>query len=184
MDQPSPVYSIVSVALHWVIALLVFAQIGLIWAHEATHGQDVSRTFVMLHKSDGMLILLLTVFRILWRFKEPAIALPSTTPAWQRLLAHGVRIGFYAALILLPLLGWAAASAAARPLSFYGLFDWPALPVNGGRMMARQLMEMHYLGAKLLYVLMFLHIGAALMHQFVFKDDILRRMIPSIPPRP
>jgi len=102
MSQPSPVYSNVSIALHWIIALLVISQIGLIMAHDATEG-DLSRNFVMLHKAGGMLILVLTVFRILWRFKEPVIALPQDTPTWQKLATHAVRIGFYVVLIGLPL---------------------------------------------------------------------------------
>lgn len=182
MSQPSPVYSKVSILLHWVIALLVFGQIGLIMAHDATEG-DLSRSFVMLHKSGGLLILVLTLVRIAWRFKEPAIALPVSTPAWQRILARAVRIGFYAILIALPLGGWAASSAAGRDILFYGLFNWPLLPIDGGREAARELMDMHELGAKFLYVLMALHIGAALMHQFLYKDDILRRMLPVLKAR-
>jgi len=182
MSQPSPVYSNVSIALHWIIALLVFGQIGLVMAHDATEG-EMSRTLINLHKSGGMLILVLTLVRIGWRFKEPVIALPAETPGWQKLLARAVRVGFYAILIALPLAGWAASSAAGRDLSFYGLFNWPLLPIGGGREAARELMGMHELGAKVLYVLLILHIGAALLHQFVYKDNILRRMLPFIPTR-
>lgn len=183
MSWPSPVYSNVSIALHWIIALLVISQIGLIMAHDATEG-DLSRNFVMLHKAGGMLILVLTVFRILWRFKEPVIALPQDTPTGQKLATHAVRIGFYVVLIGLPLSGWAASSAAGRDISFYGLFNWPFLPIGGGREATRELMGMHELGAKLLYALLFLHIGAALKHQFIDKDNILRRMLPSLAYRP
>ncbi|WP_029086909.1 cytochrome b [Brevundimonas aveniformis] len=183
MSQPSPVYSNVSIALHWIIALLVFGQIGLVMAHDATHGSDMSRTLLNLHKSGGLLILVLTLVRIGWRFKEPMIALPAEMPGWEKLLARGTQIGFYLILIGLPLGGWAASSAAARDISFYGLFDWPLLPIGGGREAARQFMAMHELGAKALYVLLFLHIAGALKHQFINRDNILRRMLPFIRPR-
>ena len=183
MSQPSPVYSNVSIALHWTIALLVFGQIGLVMAHDVTHGSDMSRTLLNLHKSGGLLILALTLVRIGWRFKEPMIALPAEMPGWEKLLARGTQIGFYLVLIGLPLGGWAASSAAARDISFYGLFNWPLLPIGGGRDAARQFIEMHELGAKALYVLLFLHIAGALKHQFINRDNILRRMLPFIRPR-
>jgi len=179
MSQPSPVYSNVSIALHWIIAILVFGQIGLVMAHDATEG-PASANFMMLHKSGGLLILLLTLVRIGWRFKEPVIALPAEMPGWQKLLARLVRVGFYALLIAMPLGGWAASSAAGRDIAFYGLFNWPLLPIGGGREAAQQFMAMHELGAKALYVLLFLHIAGALKHQFLDKDNILRRMLPLL----
>ena len=182
MNQPSAVYSNVSIALHWIIALLVFGQIGLVMAHDATEG-DLSRNFVMLHKSGGLLILMLTLVRIGWRFKEPLKALPVEMAGWQRLLARVTQIGFYALLIGMPLGGWVASSAAGREILFYGLFEWPLLPISGGREVARQFMEMHELAAKALYVLLALHIAGALKHQFIDKDNVLRRMLPTRPDR-
>lgn len=182
MSQPSAVYSNVSIALHWIIALLVFSQIGLVMAHDATEG-DLSRNLITLHKSGGLLILMLTLVRIGWRFKEPLKALPDTMPRWQKLLARITQFGFYIVLIGMPLGGWAASSAAGREILFYGLFEWPLLPISGGREVARQFMDMHSLAAKLLYVLLFLHIAGALKHQFIDKDNILRRVWPALPER-
>lgn len=184
MSGPTTTYSRVSVFLHWTIALLVFGQIGLIWAHEATHGQEVSRTFVTFHKADGMLILMLTLIRILWRFKEPWIALPGSMKTWEKWLARITQVGFYVLMIGMPLGGWLASSAAGRDISFYGLFNWPLLPIGGGREAARQFMDMHELAAKFLYVLLFLHIAGALKHQFIDKDNVLRGMLPFLAERP
>jgi len=183
MSRPSPTYSRVAVALHWIIALLVFGQIGLVMAHDATEG-DLSRNLIGLHKAGGMLILALTLVRIAWRFKEPWIALPAEMKSWEKWLARLTQIGFYVVLLALPLGGWAASSAAGRDISFYGLFNWPLLPIDGGREVARQIMGMHELGAKFLYALLFLHIAGALKHQFVDKDNVLRRMLPFLAERP
>ena len=75
-------------------------------------------------------------------------------------------------------------SAGGREISWFGLFQWPLLPVGGGREAAGQFMDMHGIVAKLLYVLIVLHILGALKHQFINRDNVLHRMIPMIPRRP
>nr|WP_209282582.1 cytochrome b [Brevundimonas alba] len=181
--EPRNRYSTVSLILHWLIAALVLAQVLLISAHEATDG-PLSREFVTIHKSVGLSLLLLTLFRIGWRVANPAIPLPAETPRWQKLAARATHVGFYVMLLAMPLLGWAASSAAGREIVWFGLFDWPLLPVGGGRDVARDLMDLHEDGAKILYVLIFLHVVGALKHHFIDRDNVLHRMIPLIPRRP
>ena len=181
--EPRNRYSTVSLALHWLIAALVVAQIVLIWAHDATDGQ-ISREFVNVHKSVGLSILVLTLVRLGWRIANPAIPLPVETPRWQKLAARGTHVLFYLLLIAMPLVGWAASSAAGRDILWFGMFEWPALPVGGGRPVARQLMDLHEMAANLLIGLVILHILGALKHQFFDRDNVLHRMIPLIPRRP
>lgn len=183
MAEPRNRYSTISLVLHWLIAALVVTQVGLIWAHEATDG-PISREFVQIHKSVGLGILVLTLGRIGWRMANPAIPLPDAMPGWQRLLARATHVLFYVFLIAMPLAGWAASSAAGREIIWFGLFEWPALPIGGGRDTAGDLMDLHELAAKGLYVLIALHVGGALKHHFVDRDNVLHRMIPWIPRRP
>lgn len=183
MAEPRNRYSTVSLVLHWLIAALVVAQVALIAAHDATEG-PLSREFVNLHKSVGLGILVLTLGRLGWRIANPAIPLPPETPRWQKLVARGTHVLFYAFLIAMPLVGWAASSAAGRDIVWFGLFDWPLLPVGGGRETAGRLMDLHELAAKGLYVLIFLHVVGALKHHVVDRDNVLHRMIPLIPRRP
>ena len=183
MAEPRNRYSTVSLVLHWLIAALVVAQIALISAHEATEG-PISREFVNIHKSVGLSILVLTLARLGWRIANPAIPIPDSTPRWQKLVARGTHVLFYAFLIAMPLAGWAASSAGGREILWFGLFEWPALPIGGGRETAGQLMDMHELAAKALYVLIFLHVVGALKHHFIDRDNVLHRMIPLIPRRP
>lgn len=183
MAEPRNRYSTVSLILHWLIAGLVATQIGLIWAHEATEG-SISREFVQIHKSVGLAILILTLGRLGWRIANPALPLPETMRRWEKLLARATHVLFYGLLIGMPLGGWAASSAAGREILWFGLFQWPLLPIGGGREVAGRLMDMHELGAWALYGLMILHVAGALKHHFVDRDNVLHRMIPSIPRRP
>ena len=180
MAEPRNRYSQVSLILHWLIAVMVIGQIALIMVHDATEGGP----WMGLHKSVGLSILVLTLARLGWRIANPAIPLPAEMPRWQRLLARGTHVLFYVVLIGMPLGGWAASSAAGRDIAWFGLFNWPLLPISGGREVAKQFMNAHEMGAKLLYVLLALHILGALKHHFIDRDNVLHRMLPFIPRRP
>jgi cytochrome b561 len=183
MAEPQTRYSGISIMLHWLIALMVLAQVLLITGHEATEG-PLSRELVQIHKAVGLSILVLTLARIGWRMANPAIALPQEMKGWEKVLARATHILFYVALIVIPLTGWLASSASGRDISWFGLFDWPLLPVGGGREAAGRFMDIHELAVKGLYVLLALHVLGALKHHFVDRDGVLQRMIPFIPRRP
>lgn len=176
-------YSSLSIALHWIIAALVVLQIVLIAISDEVRGPD--RGFwIMLHKSGGLTILALTLVRIGLRLREPWMPLPTGTPIWQRILARTTHVGFYVLLIAMPLGGWIASSAAGRDILWYGLFEWPLLPVPADRDLARQIMEGHSTLAKALYVLAAAHVLGALKHYFIDRDGVLGRMLPVSWARP
>jgi len=182
--EPRNRYSVVSLVLHWAIAAMILAQVLLITAHEATEGQAISREFVQIHKALGLSVLILTLARIAWRIANPALPLPDDMKRWEKGLARVTHVLFYVLLIAMPLTGWAAVSATGRDLSWFGLFNWPLLPITGGRDAFRSIIDIHELVMKGLYVLIVLHVLAALKHQFVDRDNVLHRMIPWIPRRP
>lgn len=171
-------YSAVSLTLHWLIAAMVLAQVILVNMHEAEEGPD---PFIGWHKAVGITILVLTLVRLGWRIGNPAPALPAAMAGWEKVLARATQVGLYVLMIGLPLTGWLASSASGRDISWFGLFNWPLLPVGGGREVAGQFMDMHELGVKALWVLLVLHIGGALKHQFIDKDNVLHRMLPIVP---
>ena len=182
LAEPRNRYSIVSLILHWGIAVLVLTQVLLIMAADASEAG--AGQYIGLHKSVGLSILVLTLARIGWRIANPAIPLPTTVPRWQRLFARFTHVLFYVVLIALPLGGWASSSAGGREIEWFGLFVWPMLPVPLDRDLAGQFMDMHRAGVKVLYVLLFLHVAGALKHHVVDRDNVLHRMIPIIPRRP
>lgn len=182
MAEPRDRYSTVSLILHWGIAALILTNILLVG-----HAEDVSRSerayWMMLHKSVGISILLLTLLRIGWRVANPAIPMPDGAPGWQKLAARSVHVAFYVLLIAIPVAGWASGSARGRELVLFDVLPWPNLPVPQDRDLAKDLIEFHELMVKALYVLLALHVAAALKHQFVDKDGVLARMLPFLPRR-
>lgn len=183
MAEPRNRYSIVSLVFHWGLALLILAQVLLITAHESTEG-PISREFVTVHKALGLTILVLTLARIGWRLANPAIPFPAAMPRWEKIIARTSHVLFHVLLLGLPLTGWAASSAGGREIAWFGLFQWPLLPLPLDRDLAGTLMDFHRAGVKVLYVLLALHVLAALKHHFINRDNVLHRMIPLIPRRP
>ena len=176
MSSPSSRYSTIAILLHWITALLLIYM--LFW------GEDLIKTFggatpanPGLHASLGISILLLAVLRLIWRLMNP----PPTDlpmPAWQAKLSHATHWLFYAIMILVPLSGMAALDhsiAGKHPefasLTFFGLFTIPHFSLSW-------LGSAHDLMTKLAIGLLILHVGAALKHQFIDKDNILKRMSP------
>lgn len=186
MAEPRHRYSTVSLALHWGLALLVAIQLALIFAYERyDHANDpLAATFMGLHKSVGLSILVLTLVRLAWRLMNPAIPLPTTAPRWQNILARTTHILFYVMLIALPLGGWAASSASGRAIEWFGLFNWPGLPMPLDRDLAKTIIEAHEVGGKALIALIVLHVIGALKHHFIDRDNVLHRMLPFLPRRP
>lgn len=182
MAEPRDRYSAVSLILHWGTAALIVAQLILISAAEEASGSE--RGFwIGWHKSVGITILVLTLARLAWRFANPAIPLPDRTPKWQKLAARATHVLFYVFLLAIPLAGWASSSAGGRTIMMYGLFPWPDLPVPSDRGLAKDIIEVHEILVKGLYVLVALHVIGGLKHYVVDRDGVLNRMLPFLPRR-
>jgi cytochrome b561 len=182
-------YSAVAIVLHWLIAALILTNIGLAWYFDDLTGlARVAPT--QLHKSIGITVLLLSVLRLGWRLVSRPPPSPAGTAPWERLLAGAVHGLFYVVMLGLPLTGWAMVSASPLihvfPIKLYDVVPWPAigpltsLPHDQMKSAHKALALSHGLLGKLTYGLIVLHVGAALMHQFVRRDVIVSRMIPFL----
>ncbi|NBB15949.1 cytochrome b [Caulobacter sp. SLTY] len=186
-------YSAVAMTLHWLIAAMLIANVGLGWVGGDMEGGEQKIQLMQLHKTMGISILLLSLARLAWRLTHRPPVMNSHLKAWEKALAHIVHWGFYVVMIGLPLSGWAMTSASPvikiYPISFWGLFDWPAigfisdLPRDQAKSIGQAFGLGHDVLAKaLVYVLFPLHVLGALKHQFLDKDGELGRIIPFLPP--
>src|SRR4051794_41919064 len=77
-------YGPVAQAVHWAVAALAFVVVALGWAMTgASRGGDSRELLLFLHRSVGLLILALMVFRIIWRLRHPPPPLPSGFPGLE-----------------------------------------------------------------------------------------------------
>lgn len=167
-------YSGVSILLHWLIAALLIANVIIAFTMEDTPG------LFAWHKSIGILVLLLTLVRIVWRLTHPWPALPDGIAPWVRATARLTHVGFYVLLIVVPLLGWATVSAGSRGTgALLGGIPWFDLPVGKSPDLHEALGGAHELAAFLTLALVALHVAGALKHHFVDRNGLLRRMLPG-----
>ncbi len=180
-------YNTVAMALHWLIAALLIANILIAWYFNTLTGLAKVPP-VQIHKSIGITVLLLSLARLAWRLISPPPPLPASMAPWERAAALTVYALFYGVMIGMPLSGWAMSSASrlitVYPITLFGLVHWPAigplttLPPDQMKSAHDAFQTTHVWLAKLAYALILLHVGAALRHQFVKKDDTLARMVP------
>lgn len=187
-------YTTVAITLHWVIAILILMMIFIGWQAEDLRDAlfagdpDVDIQTVALvynwHKTWGLIILALSLARLGWRLVHPAPPLPGGMAPWERFAAKATHWGFYALMIGMPLGGWVTASASGIP-GF--LFNVESLPIPAIAPESEGLHDAtsraHSAGAWAILVLLALHIGAALKHHFINRDDVLSRMIVFIRPK-
>jgi cytochrome b561 len=186
--SPRDTYNTVAIWLHWGMALLILVNISLGFGHEWVD-RATSRQMMWFHKSIGLTVLFLAVFRLIWRLTHRIPALPDHTPAWEKWAARLSHWALYAVIIALPLVGWLMSSASPRnaPIPFWGL-EMFKLPGFADMDTALRKAQTHTYGdrheqlAWILITLVTIHVLAALKHQFWNKDVVLHHMIPAVKP--
>lgn len=169
-------YGWISIAIHWLMALAIFFVFGLgLYMVDLTYYDAWYKGSLELHKSVGLLLFGLLIFRIFWRvitIQPTALA----APKWQQTLAHGMHHSLYLVMLLLMLSGYLISTADGRAIVMFDLIDIPALPwqIENQEDIAG---EIHAILAWLLMALSAAHALAALKHHFINKDCTLKRML-------
>lgn len=161
--------------LHWGMALVIVVAIALIELTElAPRGSALRRGMRDWHMQSGLLILALVWFRVAWRLANTLPAIEPPPPAWQLKIGHAVEWTFYALMIVLPILGVAMVQADGRPIALLGV-DVPMF-MTVDKSLAHDLEDVHETLGNLMLILIGAHVGAALWHKFVLRDNTLGRI--------
>jgi len=176
MDGPER-YTRSAIALHWLLALMIGAAFAL-GAYLADLPPSPARGGLLrVHQSAGISILALSAVRLLWRLRHrPPADVPM--PAWQRRAARAAHAAMYLLFFAVPLAGWARSSAAGLPIVWFAVLPLPDL-VPADRALADALKPVHATLAFTLGAIVLVHVAAALKHQLVDDDGLLRRMWPA-----
>lgn len=174
-------YTAVAKALHWLIALMIIVQIpaGIVMHNMAF--SDTKFLMYQMHKSFGLVVLALSLFRLYWRLTHKPPALPSTMNNFERLGAQFSHLAFYFLIIGIPLTGWLMVSASTTGIDtkLFFVIPIPHWPVPVSEANEDFLALSHEVLAKGTIGLLALHIAAALKHHFKDQDDVLTRMLPQ-----
>ena len=180
---PSTRYTTSAVALHWILAILIVANLafGLYTVNLPLSPQKLK--LFSYHKWVGVTVLLLSAGRLLWRTTHAAPALPDTMNPREKRLAHASHALLYVLFFAAPLTGWLFSSAAGFQTVYLGVLPIPDL-LSKNKELADVLRFMHRWINYTMAAVIVVHIAAALKHHFVDRDDVLVRMLPFLHRRP
>lgn len=189
-------YTKTAIVLHWLIAFAIFGMFALGWymsdlPKEAPKqlaydlfdfglytwqlAEEASpRTFYFnLHKSLGITLFSLILFRFIWRLTHRPPALLATLKAWERKLSTATHHTLYLLMILLPVSGIIMAVNSKYGIKWFGIELMGGLDNKGLR---ETFVEVHDFLGVLILLLIVVHIAGALKHKFIDKDGTASRM--------
>lgn len=174
-------YGSVAIILHWIIAVTVFAMFGLgLYMVDLDYYDPWYTDAPDLHRSIGILLLVLVTCRLLWRVSNPRPEPVEGHAAIERVAAVIVHGLLYLDLFVVMISGYLISTADGRGIDVFGLFEVPAvLAAEKGREDLAGLV--HWYAALVLVSMAGLHAAAALKHHFIDRDETLKRMLR--PPR-
>lgn len=167
-------YTEFAMLLHWLVA----AGIAFLFVHgfymmrieAAQRLPDLN-----LHRSVGMVVFALVLVRFWWRMKHPPPEVPM--PPFQASIAHYVHLLIYELLIINGIAGTAGWIASGDPIVFFGM------PLAGARTASPDLNHLCIVvgltTARILIVMIALHILAVVKHEWFDRDRLLARMLPG-----
>jgi cytochrome b561 len=171
-------YTKTAKALHWLMAILFFGLLALgFYMHDLPLSPEKLKLYSW-HKWAGVTAFMLVWLRLFWRVTHRPPALPANMPKTMQLAAHAGHFMLYVLMIAIPLSGWLMSSAKGFQTVWFGVLPIPDLLDKNKE--TGDLLQTLHMGLNLLFVAVIAgHIGAALKHHFIDKDDILTRMLPN-----
>jgi cytochrome b561 len=175
----APSYTRTAIALHWLIAALIFFAwpLGVYMVDLPLSPQKLH--YYSWHKWAGVVVFALALARLAWRAGHPAPALPAAMPRWQKAAAAGLHHLLYVLLLAIPLTGWLMSSAKGFQTVLFTVLPLPDLLAKD-KALGDLLDLVHEALNWGLLALVVVHVAASLKHHLVDRDDILSRMLPFL----
>lgn len=165
--------------IHWLMALIIFGALGLGIYMTQFLPKDAANRFQIydLHKSLGVIALILIAIRLVNRLIHPAPALPEGLPKIEKFASHLVHLALYLLMIFVPLSGYLMSNAYGFEVHLFS-FTMPNI-FSAKPEIGRVFAQAHEILSYSLIALLALHILGALKHRFFDKpeNDVLNRML-------
>lgn len=160
--------------LHWVLAVpLIVVPFFMLYVVDLP-ASDFKKFAYFMHKSGGILLLMLMSIRLLWRLMNMQPELPRDIPSALQSLIRLAHYGLYTVVFGMIFSGMLMSLWGGHNIPFFGLFEIPAWPKNQD--LAHLFWQSHGVIAKIMLSLVGLHILGALWHHYIRRDNTLRRM--------
>nr|WP_231368513.1 cytochrome b [Mariprofundus ferrooxydans] len=175
LRNTSTSYGLVAIMIHWFMAVAIPAMFALgIWMTGLTYYDRWYHDAPEIHKSIGMLLLFLLLFRVIWRvINRPPVLLGLW---WEKRLALTVHQLHYLLMFIVMLSGYLIPTAEGVGIDVFGWFTVPAT-FSFDKQQADLIGSIHRISAWAIMGLTILHAAAALKHHWIDKDITLLRML-------
>ncbi len=170
-------YGVVSRSIHWVMAIAIVGMLGVgLYMTSLGYYDALYHTLPWWHKSIGVSVFLLLLFRYLWRTLNTIPQSLETHSSFEKKAASLVHKAFYILITLIVISGYLISTAKGKGISYFDWFEIPSLIEPFTEQVDRSGL-VHLWLAYLLATLVVLHTAGALKHHFIDKDDTLKRML-------
>jgi cytochrome b561 len=167
-------YGLLTRLAHWIMAVGIIGMFVLgLWMVTLSYYSPYYRTAPDIHRSVGILLMILLVARFGWRLVNPKPDESELSP-FERAASRVVHWGFYPLLFALMVSGYLISTADGRPIEVFDWFSVPALVHRKG--MEEPAGEVHEILAYLTIAVVIVHTAASLKHHFIDRSHILTRM--------
>ncbi|AXS41325.1 cytochrome b [Breoghania sp. L-A4] len=167
-------YGWISIALHWLVAVLVIA-LFLIGEQFEDLGREAGASLRALHVSIGMIAVVTVLARIAWRFTQ-GNPKKAEDPRLILLLSILVQWGLILATLALVITGPLSIWTTGQPIDVFGMVQL-ASPLERNRELHEAMEEIHEVASSVLLPLVALHVLGALKHAVLDRDGIFMRML-------
>ena len=173
-----------AILLHWVVAFLLMTQflIGLDMV-DIPKGPDSTRPFWFnTHKSIGILLGCLILFRLYWRLRSGVPESPAESPSWERIAARLSHMVLYFCMILMPISGLFGSLFSKYDLLFVGI----KIPkfFEHDEFIKELMTNIHQWTAYIFLAVICIHILGAVKHLVIDCDGVFERMMPNFAKTP
>lgn len=163
--------------LHWFVVIAAVTQLTLGFTFTSlAQDNPIRGTLFGAHATVGVIILIVMLVRLGWRLSNPVPSLPDTLKSWEKGLARANHWLLYLLLIGMPIGGYVLVNAHGHAVPFFGAELPQLIPANEA--LEETVEVVHIAGAFTIIGLVILHVVGALRHEFVLRDNTLRRMTP------
>ncbi len=171
-------YNGIAKAFHWLVVAMLIVQYSVALLLGSILPKSAEDSLSSWHFSMGSSILVVMLARLAWRLTHTPPPPPKDLSPGLRRLSRATHWAFYGVFIVLPFLGWAAASGDGARVSLAGLIPLPLL-VPKDDPFGKAMATVHPIIAISMLAVIALHVAGALYHALIKRDGVIQRMLPG-----
>lgn len=169
-------YGLITIIIHWFMAMIIISLFILgKYMIDLDYYDNYYHIAPWWHKSFGLLVALLFIFRVMWRIKNPKVEALTNHKNYEIKLATVMQALLYILIFMCCFSGILISTSEGADVSFFDIFHFPAFISMGGEQ-TEIAEEIHEISTIILIVFASIHMLAALKHHIINKDKTLKRI--------